>query len=95
MDKIWMHMANRFMSHKYSDKINKILTTTKTHALGSTTIRCPCQRCHNNLFLPTNKVENHLFTIGINRSYIHRIFYKEVESWVTNSLNDDEDIANE
>ncbi|XP_042983252.1 uncharacterized protein LOC122312657 [Carya illinoinensis] len=91
MDKNWMHVPDRFTSCEYNEGINNLLTMAKAHAPGRTTIRCPCRRCCNNLFLPFNEVEDHLFMIGIDPSYTHWIFYGEGENWSVNSSSFDDD----
>ncbi|KAF5468687.1 hypothetical protein F2P56_012824 [Juglans regia] len=95
MDKDWMHMPNRFTSREYAEGIKQLLTMAKAHAPGSTTFRCLCKRCCNNIFLPITQVEDHLFTIGIDPSYTHWIFHGEDESWIANSSDSDENIDNE
>ncbi|XP_035551006.1 uncharacterized protein LOC118349622 [Juglans regia] len=95
MDKNWMHVPNRFTSREYGVGINQLLTMAKAHAPGSTTFRCPCKRCCNNIFLPINEVEDHLFTIGIDPSYTHWIFHGEGESWNANSSGDDDESNNQ
>ncbi|KAF5457849.1 hypothetical protein F2P56_021926 [Juglans regia] len=95
MDKNWMHVPNRFTSREYGAGINQLLTMAKAHAPGSTTFRCPCKRCCNNIFLPINEVEDHLFTIGIDPSYTHWIFHGEGESWNANSSDDDDESNNQ
>ncbi|XP_042939338.1 uncharacterized protein LOC122274358 [Carya illinoinensis] len=95
MDKNWMHVPNRFTSREYGEGINTLLTMAKTHAPGQTTIRCPCRRCRNNLFLPFNEVEDHLFTIGIDPTYTHWIFHGECDSWSVHESDSDDDSANE
>ncbi|XP_041026970.1 uncharacterized protein LOC121267174 [Juglans microcarpa x Juglans regia] len=95
MDKSWMHVPNRFTSCEYGEGNAKLLTMAKAHAPGKTTFRCPCRRCHNNLFLSINEVEDHLFTIGIDPSYTHWIFHGEAESLSVNSSDDETDTFNE
>ncbi|XP_042950382.1 uncharacterized protein LOC122282501 [Carya illinoinensis] len=91
MDKNWMHVPNRFTSAEYSEGVNKLLIMARAHAPESTTFRCPCRRCRNNLFLPINEVEDHLFMNGIDPSYTHWIFHGEGESWSVNSSYSNDD----
>ncbi|XP_042982725.1 uncharacterized protein LOC122311983 [Carya illinoinensis] len=89
MDKSWMHLTDRFRSREYGKGVRQFLTMARAHALGNNSVKCPCRRCRNNLFLHIREVEEHLFITGIDPTYTYWIFHGEQEPMNIGCMDED------
>ncbi|XP_042946147.1 uncharacterized protein LOC122279527 [Carya illinoinensis] len=79
MDKSWMQLTDRLLSTQYAEGVQQFISQARNHAVGTNCARCPCRDCYNNIFLPIEEVETHLFINGINPNYHRWIFHGEEE----------------
>lgn len=74
-----MHLTCRFGSREYAEGVRQFLAMARAHALWKNTIKCPCHKCRNYLFLPISEVERHLFLNQMDPSYTNLIFHGKPE----------------
>ncbi|XP_042962442.1 uncharacterized protein LOC122296707 [Carya illinoinensis] len=79
MDKAWMHIKYRLHSSEYADGVKQFIDVAKACAPGRDCIRCPCRRCRNRTFHPIAMVQDHLFILGIDTSYMAWVFHGNEE----------------